>query len=333
MVIPASLPLSVVLCTYNRAPLLAKALASLVGQTLDRNDFEVVLIDNGSSDGTKQVAESFADRLPLRYFFQHQFGLAAGRNHGACAARGDLLLFLDDDDIATPTLLEEHVQAHRQYPDPRYAVLNYTGWAPGLRITPLMKFVTEVECHLFCYPGLRHGAVLDYNYFWGGRTSCKKQFLMEHGLFNPLFQFGCEDVELGYRLSHYGLRVVYNAKAINLMARTVDLAGFCDRLVQQGRAQSLFAAMHDTPAVRNWTNRDGDAKQWSELSAAFADKFRAVSELDRQVNERIELGSDPNGDTLASLHQGYRWIIRACKLKGMAEQSALAPPPGKGTQP
>lgn len=324
------LPLSVVLCTRNRAPLLARALAGLDSQTLGRDDFEVLLVDDGSTDETRQVAETFAARLPLRYFGQRHSGLSAGRNLGACAARGDILLFLDDDDIAAPTLLEEHVQTHQQYPGLNYAVLHYTGWAPELRITPLMHFVTEVECHLFCYPGLRHGAVLDYNFFWGGRTSCKKQFLMQHGLFNPLFQFGCEDVELGYRLSHYGLQVVYNAKAVCLMARSVDLAGFCDRLVRQGRSQTVFAGLHDNPAVRNWTNRDGGADQWTALAPDFAGRFASAVELDRLVNERREQGFAPDADTIAKLHQAYRWLIRACKLKGMYEQSADAPAPGKG---
>ena len=52
--------------------------------------------------------------------------------------------------------------------------------------------------YLFMYPPLKDGELLDNTYFWGGRSSCKKNFLVEHGNFNPVFKFGCEDIELGY---------------------------------------------------------------------------------------------------------------------------------------
>jgi len=107
-----SLPLSVIICTYNRADLLNMSLESLTRQTLSKDKFEVILIDDGSSDHTKDVSSAFHSVLPLKYFYQNNAGLASARNHGIFAARGEILLFLDDDDIATPSLIEEHMKTH-----------------------------------------------------------------------------------------------------------------------------------------------------------------------------------------------------------------------------
>jgi glycosyltransferase involved in cell wall biosynthesis len=63
--------LSVIISTYNRAALLKEALEALVGQTLSRDEFEVSVIDDGSSDNTSEVAASFSDLLPLKYFHQN----------------------------------------------------------------------------------------------------------------------------------------------------------------------------------------------------------------------------------------------------------------------
>src|SRR3954463_5225145 len=117
--------LSVVICTFNRAPLLDQVLDSLCRQTLPEYDFEVVIINDGSADDTEVVAASYASRLPLRYAYQRNAGLASAKNHGLFASRGDVVLFLDDDDIAKETLLEEHVKTHTEFPDDRYAVLGY----------------------------------------------------------------------------------------------------------------------------------------------------------------------------------------------------------------
>ena len=80
-------------------------------------------------------------------------------------------------------------------------MLGYTTWDPSLEVTPLMRFVTDVGHYLFAYDGLEDGQSLDWTYFWGGRSSCKRGLLLRYGLFNPTFTFGSEDIELGWRLA------------------------------------------------------------------------------------------------------------------------------------
>src|SRR4030042_726134 len=99
MPVQKSLLLSVIICTYNRADFLKQVLKSLRTQTLPKSEFEIVLIDDGSSDNTKEIVEPFRSCLPMKYFYQRNAGLASAKNHGIFAAQGRVLLFLDDDDI------------------------------------------------------------------------------------------------------------------------------------------------------------------------------------------------------------------------------------------
>src|SRR5690349_4215825 len=152
--------LAAVICTRNRASLLRRTLASLVSQTLARSAFEVVVVDDGSSDETRAVIADFAAVLRLRAVSQRHAGLASAKNHGLFVARAPIVFFMDDDDLAHPELLARHVQAHRQHPAPTTAILGHTALDAELQRDPLMHFVTEVGCFLFSYPRLRDGAEL-----------------------------------------------------------------------------------------------------------------------------------------------------------------------------
>jgi len=153
--------ISAVICTYNRASLLVKVLESLCKQTLPTHNFEVIIINDGSVDDTEAVAITYAQKLPIRYIYQRNAGLASAKNHGLFACLGDIVLFLDDDDVAMETLLEEHVKTHKEFPAEHYAVLGYTGLSPDISINPLMHFVTMVGHFLFSYSSLKHGDILD----------------------------------------------------------------------------------------------------------------------------------------------------------------------------
>src|SRR5204863_5645625 len=139
--------------------------------------------------------------------------------------------------------LEEHLEMHRRWPGPADAVLGYTALSSECNQDPFMRYVTHVGRQLFSYGAIEHGDVLDFTYFWGGRTSCKREFLLAHGVFNPAFQFGCEDIELGFRLAHRGLRVIHSRLARSTMVRSIDIEGFCERLVKQGRSNAHFSRL------------------------------------------------------------------------------------------
>ena len=101
--------LTVILCTYNRCAVLARALESVARQTLPHSvEWEVLVVDNNSSDKTRAVIEDFCLRHPgrFRYLFERQQGLSYARNTGVREARGEILAFTDDDVVAEPGWLQ-----------------------------------------------------------------------------------------------------------------------------------------------------------------------------------------------------------------------------------
>ena len=322
---PMSPPsLSAILCTFNRAELLSRTLESILRQTLDQSNFELIVIDDGSTDETRKVVESFERRLPLRYAYQANAGLASARNHGIYRSQAPILLFLDDDDLCSPNLFEEHLKTHVQYPDNHFAVLGYVALDPNLAEKPVLHYVTEVGCYLFSYPNLKHGDVLDYPYFWGGCSSCKRKFLIEYGVFNPVFRFGCEDIELAYRLSKNNLKVVYNAHAVSTMVRDISFDAFCKRLIRQGESQYVFSQLHPDAEVQKWTEMIGAEEEWQRIEKVYEAVIRSARELDRIANLKLELGLELDDVTIDLLHRAYRNAFKACKLKGIDNRRSEA---------
>lgn len=120
----AELRISVVVCTHDRAPKLAECLASLAAQTLDRSSFEIVVVDDCSSDATREVAKRYATRVIRN---AHNLGPAVSRNIGSRATTAPIIAFTDDDCVPDHDWLRELVHA---FGDP--AVL-----AVGGKIVPL----------------------------------------------------------------------------------------------------------------------------------------------------------------------------------------------------
>lgn len=101
---------SVIIPTRNKSPFLARTLASLSRQVEMR--FEVVVVDDGSDDDTRDVARQFASELDLRYLRRAHKGRSGARNAAVRVARGDLLIFCDDDRVAGRDFVRDHVAAH-----------------------------------------------------------------------------------------------------------------------------------------------------------------------------------------------------------------------------
>lgn len=108
--------LSVVLCTYNRSTLLAHALNALVSQA-DAPAYEVVVVDNNSSDGTREVIQAFERSGIVRGVFEPAQGLSLARNRGAAAARAGILAFTDDDVRVAPTWVRALATAFAEHAD------------------------------------------------------------------------------------------------------------------------------------------------------------------------------------------------------------------------
>jgi glycosyltransferase involved in cell wall biosynthesis len=109
--------ISIVICTLNRRDYLRQALESLAEEHAAGVVHEVLVVDNGSDDGTLTLAETFRHRLStLRVIEEPMLGLSHARNRGVAEARGELVAFLDDDAVAQPGWLEAVLDAFRTHP-------------------------------------------------------------------------------------------------------------------------------------------------------------------------------------------------------------------------
>jgi GT2 family glycosyltransferase/glycosyltransferase involved in cell wall biosynthesis len=314
--------ISIVIPTFNRADLLEATLETLASQSLDREKYEVLVIDDGSSNHTAEVAKRYSRRYRLKYFYHPHKGIAAAKNRGAQGSSYPIVFFFDDDDLADRQLLLEHLQAHREHPAETTAILGYTTWARSLRITEVMRFVTGIGHYLFSYDGLEMGQPLDFTYFWGGRTSCKRSLLQRHGLFDERFEFGSEDIELAYRLSRKGFNVILNRCAVQYMNRPVTFDEFCMRCERQGRSQLQFSMLHDDPVVQNWCGVRGAKERWHKHKPLLRRKVSEVHQIESGIDRRPPAQRQT---LLDELHKLYWWTFEVFKLKGIIEETNTLP--------
>ena len=204
--------LSVIIPAYNRKQTLQLALAALSFQTLPASRYEVLVIDDGSTDGTEAMCRtkvfSFGE---IRYLRQANGGAGAARRAGVEAARGKILLLMNDDTIASPTLLAEHLAVHLRNPRERWAILgSFTPTEECNRHA--LSLWLQRSTFLFPQNALHPGQLCDAAYFITCNLSVPRRAVVDAGSFDPAFRVG-EDTELGIRLAAKGYRVKYHPVA------------------------------------------------------------------------------------------------------------------------
>jgi len=237
--------LSVIIPTYNRRDVLFRGLSALARQTLDRRRYEVVVVDDGSSDGTEQAVRTAAFDLEVVYLPGPHRGPSATRNRGLRAARGAVVLFLGDDIWADERLLEIHWQEHHLHPGPEVAILGRVEWSQDLEVTPFMEFLTgpDSDGMQFGYYLITDPEEAPLCCTYASHLSYKREFLLQHGGFDEQF-LGYEDVEMQYRLRQQGGRVLYRPQAVGWHYHRRDLRSFCERSRTNGQNAALLVRKH-----------------------------------------------------------------------------------------
>lgn len=243
--------LTVIIPTYNRAETLGKCLKALAGQTYPAAGFEVLIVDDGSTDRTGEAAASFISEgtVDAKYLRQENKGPAAARNLGIKNAAGEVVLFIGDDIIAGPGLVQRHADWHLKNQAPGAALLGYVTWNPELEITPFMVWL-ENGGPQFGFNELEDGAeVGSRGFFYTCNISLKRRFLTENGLFDEEFPYAAyEDSELGGRLRTRGLKLFFDRKAAAWHQHYTSLADACKRMVKVGESKKILNLKTGLPA-------------------------------------------------------------------------------------
>jgi O-antigen biosynthesis protein len=277
---------SVTIPTHNRQPILQHCLQALEQQSLSPNEFEVIVVDDGSSDATESFCKSFRPNFEFQYLRQVNAGAGAARRRTVRHASGDFLLFLNDDSIAAPDLLQAHKNAHQasQACD-RTAVLGDFRLPPDASNRALTRFLTASP-FLFPQNTLRPGKYWEYTYFVTCNLSVDREAVLAVGSFDPQLRVA-EDSDLGLRLGHQGFCVKYVPEAAathqHLPFTVRDL--IC-RAHAYGPMQLFFLRKH--PALLgDGTSPFGmldesAAKSWQTLIASRREEIEAtVKQLER----------------------------------------------------
>jgi glycosyltransferase involved in cell wall biosynthesis len=207
--------LSVIIPTFNRSAAVSKCIAALEVQTVDPSRFEVVIVDDGSTDDTGTVARA-PSALSIRYERQENAGANTARNRAIEIALAPILLFINDDTIADPRLIEAHLEAHARAPDEATAVLGRMTIHPDHAANPFSPLHHDAS-----YALLEGVQEAHWSFFFTCNVSVKAAFLRRAGRFDPNLRWH-EDIELGERLAAAGMRLLYRPDALGLHWHGLD---------------------------------------------------------------------------------------------------------------
>jgi peptidoglycan/xylan/chitin deacetylase (PgdA/CDA1 family)/glycosyltransferase involved in cell wall biosynthesis/predicted TPR repeat methyltransferase len=286
----ARLGLSVVVPTVGRHESLRRLLDSIAAQTASAGDFEVIVVDDGSSDGTAELLAEFDRAAPfrLKHLRQEGSGAAAARNRGVLNAAGTVVLFLDDDLVAAPDLLAEHLAFHREWAGLGHACLGFMDWQPGRYdgdAAPVMEYLRTTGNQYLNWDRVCVGDPEDVGWqaFWTGNLSVKRELLLTYGLFDDHRARATmgEDLELGRRLENAGMRLHFRAAALARFQTGFDLASLVERQIRKGYSSRELAGMGREQGGTDGLV-DGDALY---STAALAEMVRALDEHAKRAGE------------------------------------------------
>lgn len=234
----AETELSIVVATYNRAEVLDETLRRLDEQSVPAERYEVIVVDDGSSDDTAEVVAARKLRVTyeLLYLRHDNHGPGYTQNVGIRAARSPLVLLIADDIWPSPDLVREHLDSHASYPEATVGVLGRVEQSPELPQSALHEHWDPFQYDRFAGQERIDGIV-----FNACNVSVKKAFLLEHGLFREHRGAAHEDIELGFRLSQRGLWFRYVPKALGYHHHPETLERICRRAYERGLNFGLLA--------------------------------------------------------------------------------------------
>lgn len=230
---------SVIIPTYNRWWILGKSLEALFNQNYPKDKYEIILIDDGSTDDTEIMIESLSPSCKFKYLRnEKRMGIPKTRNRGIRKARGEYIIFTDSDVVVIPDFIAQHMSYHKKYQD--VIVNGELIWVPS-----------------FKQIGKKRKSIFDLSFspFDTANVSVARKHLLEAGGFDEdLLAYGWQDLELGYRLRKAGLKCKRNRHALGYhyfkKKSLSDLPSLCEKEKMRGTSGALYYQKHPYLSVR-----------------------------------------------------------------------------------
>ncbi|NBI29357.1 glycosyltransferase family 2 protein [Chengkuizengella marina] len=255
---------SVILPIYNAKNLLKASLLTFTYQVLEHDDsFEVIVVDDGSTDGTDEVVSSLELNYKIEYIYlprTEKSSRSAARNKGIEVASGDVLLFVDGDHLVPPNFINEHLRFHKVYDN--FAIIGFRqflskGDIPmdklkeGFSVKMFPPIIKLDERFQVVNQFSENFSNLEYIWylFWTCNCSVKRNIVEKIGGFDEDFiHWGLEDCEFGYRLYKQGVRFAYNRESI--VYHQHHPADEFDKILKWHQNYDIFRSKHPDIEVK-----------------------------------------------------------------------------------
>ncbi|MEO8435106.1 MAG: glycosyltransferase family 2 protein [Pyrinomonadaceae bacterium] len=269
--------ISVAIAAYNAAEYLREALTSVLAQSLQ--PFEIVVVDDGSSDNTREVCESFGERV--RYIYQQNDGTAGigARWKSIQESRGDWIALLDHDDRWLPEKLEKQVAALREFPDAGVVFTRYRGFGPEFEDVSTSETV-DVSPPLMClapHQALHH--LLRSNPYCPSSALILRQALIDEG---PPDATGCGDWADWFRITRSYPMVVIEEYLTEYRVTPEQFCADKDQLAIRMRETLMKQRAHLQPGCADCREafRAGEAhvsQIFSVAARTYLDQYHAAA--------------------------------------------------------
>lgn len=324
--------LSVLIPSYGRPHALRQALRSLCAQSGVDGEFEVLIgLDGGTPEEVDSIRHEFAGsfaRLVVRAVARS--GLAAVRNEMIREARGELLLSLNDDVIASERLIAEHLEAHAEFGTERSLVVGAADWKIHPDDTVFDRLIRETSM-IFFYSSMNSAEHVGqpkrdwgFRHAWTINLSMRMDDVRTLGGYTVFDSwYGFEDLELAFRASCLpgGRPVRYRPDAHVIHDHRVGLSEYLEREYKLGY-NAVHFARRSPEAARATFGRDVTRETELDYSKEFVNREKASSERARTLLETIgaQASDQPNWEMLKeSIYIAHLPLKRRCWRLGLID--------------
>lgn len=315
---PGTPSLVVSMCTFNRRDVLAESLEAFARQEVAPGTFEIVITNDGSSDGTMELLDALTLDIPFRIVHQENKGLSAARNAGLRETGAPLVLFVNDDTIPAVDCIERHLDAHARETGP-IAVLG-TFEQPAATMTNALTNVLETSDKVFGFNSMEDGHRYDCMRFMTCNVSVPLRSVRQVGCFDETFRhYGCEDTDLGLRLATLGYEVLFDASARAMHRHVLTLDDLRHR---QKTVSAAFVHLYrkHPHALRAWgitgVTADGCRRDLAEAAQLGDLETRAAQLAEVDLGELLESRRSQAHTVLADLGQAIDRLNRVWWAEG-----------------